>query len=147
MLLTKTNGNTPSVRSIFNDLFDMDNFFSSNIVNREIMPNVPAVNVKEDENEFQVQVAAPGFEKQDLNISLENEVLTISAEKKDEKDEESENFKRREFNYTSFARTFKLPTTVKEEEIKAEYKDGILTLNIPKKEESKKLLKKKISVN
>lgn len=98
---------------------------------------MPAVNVKEDDNQFIIDVAAPGMEKKDFKLELNHNVLTISAEKEEEIEEKKRKFSRREFNYASFRRSFTLPNTAKEAGIKASYKDGVLSISIPKKEEAK----------
>lgn len=98
---------------------------------------LPSVNVKEEDDRFMLEIAAPGLAKDLFTISLEKDVLSISAEKKDDNESVSENYKRREFNYTSFKRSFYLPDTVNGDSIKAEYENGILYVQIPKKEEAK----------
>lgn len=100
--------------------------------------NMPAVNIRETDDSFVVEVAAPGMKKSDFDINLDNNLLTISSEHKVE-DESSDNgnYTRREFSYTSFRRTFTLPDSVDAEAIKARYNDGILHLTLPKKEEAK----------
>lgn len=98
---------------------------------------VPPVNIKETENSFLVELMAPGMKKEDFNIELDNELLTISAEVRSENSTQEEGkFTRREFGYSSFRRSFTLPETVKEEDIKAMYQDGILRIDLPKKEEA-----------
>lgn len=104
-----------------------------------------AVNIREDEKNYFLEFAAPGFEKDEFKINLENQVLTVSAEKKSERKEEAKEYSRREFSYSSFQRSFNLPESVNEEGIKAEYKNGILNVSIPKKEEEAKS-KKEITV-
>lgn len=105
----------------------------------------PMANVTEKEDRFELELAVPGMNKKDFNISIEKNMLTISAERKEEKKEEEKNFTRREFVYGSFSRSFTLPETVDREKIDAEYKDGILRLNLPKTE--KEMLKRLVSVN
>lgn len=97
----------------------------------------PAVNVVENENGFRVEVAAPGFQKADFKLNLEGNRLTISSEKEQKEDEKSEKYTRREFAYVSFQRTFTLPTSVDAEKIGATYQDGILVVELPRKEEAK----------
>jgi HSP20 family protein len=98
---------------------------------------MPAVNVREDENQFNIDVAAPGMDKKDFKLELDHNVLTILAEKEGEKVEKKQKFSRREFNYASFRRSFTMPNSAKEEGIEASYKDGILSIIIPKREEAK----------
>jgi len=117
-----------------------DSFFSSPLWSdeeRNVGISIPAINVKEDENQFNIEVAAPGLEKKDFKIELNNNILTISSEKVQKKEDTTKKITRREFCYTSFNRSFTLPNSVKDEGIKASYKDGILDINIPKKEEAK----------
>jgi HSP20 family protein len=108
--------------------------------------SVPAVNVNEDENQFNIEVAAPGMEKKDFKLDLNHNVLTISSEKMEKKESDNKKFTRREFRYTSFNRSFTLPNSVQEEGIKASYKEGILNISIPKKEEAKEKGPKHIEI-
>ena len=103
----------------------------------------PATNIIENEDSFELSLAVPGVEKKDIKIDLEDNLLTISSEKEVEK--ENVNFSRREFGYHSFSRSFTLPKTVELENIKADYKNGLLNINIPKMEETK--LKKAIKIS
>ena len=97
---------------------------------------LPSVNVKELDNGFEIHVAVPRLRKEDLNINLERNVLTISSETKTENEEKDEKgaFTRREFNYSSFSRPFTLPEDAEPEKIEASYEDGILKVMVPKKE-------------
>jgi HSP20 family protein len=126
----------PSMSSWFDDFFatDMPSVFSSNF-NTGI--SLPKVNIKETADDFQVEMAVPGFKKDDFQIQLENKVLSISSEMEEKKEEENEGYTRREFGYSSFKRTFNLPETVNDAKIVAKYTDGILNLRLPKKEEAK----------
>jgi len=94
-----------------------------------------AVNVKETDKNYEVEVAAPGFEKKDFNVEVNNGVLTISGEKKTENKQEDGKYTHREFGYTSFSRSFNLPMDTGEGDVQAKYDGGILTLSIAKKEE------------
>ncbi len=100
--------------------------------------NLPAVNIREDEKAFYLELAVPGMDKKDLHLEIKDDVLTISSEHKEEKQEEQDGYKRKEFSYSSFCRSFYLPEDVNNEKIGATYKDGILTVEIPKLEEDKK---------
>jgi len=97
----------------------------------------PAVNIIEGKDDFRIEVAAPGLDKADFRINVENNVLTISAEKEVKNEENDERFMRREFNYASFSRSFTLPDSMDTEKISAKHKDGVLNVVIPKKEEAK----------
>jgi HSP20 family protein len=103
--------------------------------------NIPAVNIKEGNDKFVLELAAPGMKKDDFKINLDNYQLTISAETRDEKKEKEDNYTRREFVYNSFSRSFTLPKTIDIEKIKADYKNGVLNIVLPKKEEEAKLTK------
>jgi HSP20 family protein len=96
----------------------------------------PAVNIIEDAQEFKVEVAAPGLCKEDFKVHVEKNILEISAEKKEETETQDKKYLRREFNYSEFRRTFSLPSSVNANEIKASHKDGILTVEIPKRDEA-----------
>jgi HSP20 family protein len=112
------------------DFFDTDRFFDSDWMKKQSMP---AVNVKESDRGFEIEVAAPGLSKKDFNIKVEDRILTISSEKKEEKEEKEKDYTRKEFSYSSFSRSFALPENVNEEDVKAQYTDGVLRLNLTKK--------------
>lgn len=116
------------------DDFFNDKFFN-NVNKAAYNGSNPAVNVSEDDKGYTIEVAAPGIARKDFNLKLENDVLTISTEKKENQEEKTPNFLRREFNYESFKRSFQLPETIDQEHIKATHEAGILTLTLPKKEE------------
>ncbi|HVD98920.1 MAG TPA: Hsp20/alpha crystallin family protein [Cytophagaceae bacterium] len=106
------------------------------------------MNIKESDRQFELELATPGFEKNDFKIEVENGILKVSAEKKEEKTEEKKNFTKKEFSFNSFERSFMLPETADENEIKAAYKHGILSLEISKKKDAPKKSKKaKISIS
>lgn len=128
-----------SLPSLVNDgfltsLLD-DRFFDSDWMKR--MENVPAVNVVETEKEFEVEMAAPGLDKKDFNITVENGVLSITCEKETETQEDKKNYMRKEYNYTGFSRSFTLPENIKIEKVDARYENGILKLVLPKTVEAK----------
>ena len=122
---------------------DFENEFSNN--ETTCRGHVPAVNIQENEKHFILEVAVPGMKKDDFKINLDNQVLTISKEENKEKEEKKDNYTRREFVYNSFSRSFKLPKTILVDKIKADYKDGILMISLPKDE--KVTLTREISVN
>ena len=148
MTLIRANSNYyPSFSSLFDDFFNAEvgdwrrnNYSSTN-------STLPKVNVKEDENGFTIEVAAPGMEKEDFHVHLDHNQLTISSEKETEKNEELEKYTKREFAYHSFQRSFSLPDSANGEKISAKYNNGILILSIPKKEEAKPKPVKKISIS
>lgn len=96
----------------------------------------PAVNIKEDDNGYQLALAVPGLKKEQFNIEVDKDVLTISSEVKQEAQETKDNYTRKEFSFSSFKRVFTLPETVDADKINAVYEDGVLQLDIPKKEEA-----------
>jgi len=99
----------------------------------------PAVNITENKDNFLVSVAVPGMKKSDFNINVEGNMLTISSEKEESKDDTNDLYTRKEYSYLSFSRSFTLPDDVNKEKIEAIYEEGLLKLNLPKKEEAKKL--------
>lgn len=109
--------------------------------------NVPAVNIKETETMYSINLAAPGLNKQDFAIRVENNTLSISCEKETQAEESDEQYSRREYNFTSFNRNFSLPEEVNADKIEATYENGILTLMLPKKEEAiKSTLSRSIAI-
>lgn len=108
---------------------------------------LPAVNIKESADEFFLEIAVPGMKKSDFNIDVDNKVLSISSETREEQEHKEENYTRREFGYSSFKRTFTLPDTIESDKISAQYKEGILTVHLPKKEEAKDKPAKRITIS
>jgi HSP20 family protein len=98
--------------------------------------NVPAVNIKETDTSFGIELAAPGKKKEDFNIEIDHNVLTISSEEKTEKEKTEGKYTRKEFSYSSFRRAFTLPETVNTESINATYENGVLYVALPKREEA-----------
>jgi HSP20 family protein len=145
----KRNSMMPGFNNFFDDFFSRD-LFDWNDKNFTAMGNtLPSVNVRETENEFEIELAAPGMKKDDFKIELDKHLLTISSEKKEEQEEKDKkgNYTRREFYYRSFSRSFTLPAEVVEsDKIEASYKDGILHIAVPKKEAAKPQPVKKIAV-
>jgi HSP20 family protein len=128
-------GTSPVLRSIFNDFWG-DQCYQPVIRNH----NTPLLNIKETENEFEITFAAPGFAKDDFNVSVEENVLTVSSEKKNDKEVTAEKgtYSRKEYSYQSFSRSLTLPQgKVDTQSISATYINGILTVMLPKKEEAK----------
>lgn len=117
--------------SLMNDFFKPDWFGGMDTFN-----HVPAVNIKENEKDFMLELAIPGFKKEDFNIEIDNDVLTISSEVKKDNEINEENYTRREFSVSSFKRAFTLPETVNADAINAVYEGGVLTLTLPKREEA-----------
>lgn len=107
------------------------------------MLTVPAVNITDDKDGFNVSLAVPGMKKEDFNIDVDGNMITISCEKEENNEEKDATFTRKEYNYSSFKRSFTLPEEVNKEKIDARYEDGVLKLILPKKEEVKKMLTSK----
>jgi HSP20 family protein len=131
----------------FSRFWDDDDFFVSNY--SDTGTTVPSVNIKETDETYQVDLAAPGMKKEDFRVELDNNVLTISSERTDEREESGEKgkYSRREFSYQSFQRSFSLPKeVVDEDKIEAHYRDGVLQLTIPKKEQAKQKPPRKIQI-
>jgi len=106
----------------------------------------PAVNIIEGNQDFKVEVAAPGLYKEDFKVHVEKNILEISAGVKDEKLSENKKYLRKEFNYSEFKRTFSLPSSVDVEKINATHKNGVLTVEIPKRDEAKVNPRKQIAI-
>jgi HSP20 family protein len=119
--------------SVWEDFFNNDLFNLPAVASRGA--TVPAVNINETDKEFELELAAPGLKKNDLKVNIDRNVLTVSTEKKEEKEEKNKNFTRKEFSYHSFSRSFTLPESINQEKIDAKYADGVLKLVLPKKEE------------
>ena len=110
------------------------------------MLTIPAVNIIETKEEFKISLAVPGMKKDDFKIDVEGDMLTISAETKEEKEEKDKKFTRKEFSFSSFTRSFTIPVGIKTDKIDAHYVDGVLMLMLPKTEDIKKLEAKHIAV-
>jgi HSP20 family protein len=146
MSLVKYNSNN-GLRS-FDNFFD--SFFNNNltdIIGSDNNVSQPSVNVIETDDEYRIEVAAPGLGKEDFDVNIDDNSLTISAEVKNEETETTDKYTRREFNYSAFKRSFNLPDTVNAEQITAGYENGVLTLNLPKREEAKPQPARKIKIS
>lgn len=137
MNLVKKNGGLPSLLSDFfgSSLIDRD-FFDLDVFPSRLGINVPTANVTETAKEFRIELAAPGLERKDFNVEVENHTLKISAEKEEEKKEKDGEYSRREYSFNSFSRSFALPDNVKEGNIDAKYENGVLRVSIPKAKET-----------
>jgi len=125
--------------SLFDDFFKPWNewFDSGSLLER--MMTVPAVNVKENKDQYTVSLAAPGLKKGDFKIDIEGNMLNISSEKAENAEEKDEKFTRKEYNYFSFCRSFTLPDDVKQDAIDAHYEDGVLNIWLPRIKDAKKI--------
>lgn len=152
MSLVKRNGSM-FPRLLLNDFFDSSALdipsmfdLDGNFSRLGFSTQVPSVNITENNQEYKIHLAAPGLEKKDFRIEVENNMLTVSSQKEQETSEEKNNYRRREFSYQSFSRSFQLPQNTQSDKIDAHYQDGILQLTLPKKETSLPTTKKEIHV-
>jgi HSP20 family protein len=136
--------NQGSYPSVFNGLFENLPLFESDFFN---LPKLPATNVKETDTAFHLELAIPGFKKEDIKVNVEEDILSVSAEIKTEKNEKNEKFARREFSYSSFNRQFQLPSNINKDNIEAKYENGILNLTINKLDKNIVSKNKVISIN
>ena len=146
--LMKTNGSLfPAIPSLLDDFFGRDWLDSTMADWRTSGSTLPAVNVQETNDDYMIEVAAPGMKRDDFKIELDNNVLTISSQQEDSHEEKDGNYTRREFSYQSFKRSFSLPQNrVKGDEITAKYVDGILRITVPKTDDAKVKPAKQIAV-
>tara|TARA_R110002096_G_scaffold202192_1_gene386825 strand:+ start:256 stop:708 length:453 start_codon:yes stop_codon:yes gene_type:complete len=122
-----------------------DDFFNNDFFEEDSL--MPAMNVKEHDDEFEIEFAAPGFSNKDFEVTIDDNILNVCGEKKTELEEKEEDYTRKEFSYNSFKRSLSLPKTVNaDQNVKATYKNGILKLNLQKKVEAKEQPKKIIEV-
>lgn len=144
MSLIKFNRRFPLFDQMFPDILDTDRLLNEDLILNDNW--IPAINVKENKEDFEIEVAAPGFSKKDFEVSITDEILTISAENKNIKEEEEDEYSRKEFHYNSFKRSFTLPKSIDfSKKINAKYDNGVLKvhlekLEILKSEEHKKLI-------
>ena len=147
-LLRTTDGLFPALPALIEDFFNRDLLDSSNMNWRGSGATMPSVNIIESNDDFRIEVAAPGMKRDDFKIELDNNVLTIASHVEVKKEENDKLFTRREFNYQSFQRSFALPENkVEGEKITAKYADGILYVTVPKKEEAKVKPARQISIS
>ena len=140
MTLVKRNGSLLNpLPMLFDDFFNRDVFNWNGTNFSDTNTTIPAVNIKETAENYEVEVAAPGMSKKDFKVELDGNMLTISSERTNQREsKEDEKYSRKEFSYQSFQRTFNLPKEVVDaDKIQAKYSDGVLHLLIPKKEEAK----------
>jgi len=141
--LAKTTERMPSV---FDDFFKPWNewFDEGNLWGRTM--KIPAVNITEHKDKYLVSLAVPGMKKEDFRIDVDGNMLTISSEMEENKEEKDKKFTRKEYNFTSFSRSFTLPEEINKEKIEAKYVDGLLKIDLPRTEEAKKITAKNIAV-
>lgn len=146
--LVKRSGFSPLANTIFDDFLSKDLMDWTDKNFSAMGSSLPSVNLKETDKKIEVELAAPGLKKDDFKVEIDNHMLTISSEKKEEKEEnrKKDNYYRKEFNYQSFCRSFSLPDYADENSVKANYKDGILHVDITKKENPQKSSAKTIAI-
>lgn len=135
MTLVKFNNRTRNTAPYFNNVFD--SLFSDALTKNSLINKTPSVNILEDEKSFVIELAAPGLNKDDFQIQIKKDTLSVWVEKTKSETEESKDYSRKEFEFSSFARSFNLPENVDAEKITAAYKDGILNVVISKKADEK----------
>ena len=144
MTLVKFNNNrNQSLLPGFNDVFD--SIFNDTFFNDRMVARVPAANISESENNFHVELAAPGLKKEDFKLSLDRNVLNISVEQRREDNNDQKNYSKREYSYSSWVRSFTLPESANADNIEASYTDGVLKIDIAKREEAK-LVRRQIEI-
>ena len=142
MTLVKFNREKPVGNSLipsFDDIFE--SFFKDSLLGDRGISRVPAVNIWENENDYHFEVAAPGLKKEDFKLNLNRNLLTISVEQKMERRQEDRHVTREEYNYSSFTRSFALPESADDANISASYDNGVLSIQVPKREEAKSVMR------
>ena len=129
-LIKRNNGGLVPFRGLLSDFFETDDLLFNRLFTKDF---IPAVNISESDKSFEIELVAPGLKKNDFKVNVENGVLTISAEHEEESKEKNKNYTRLEYSYNSFSRSFTLPDNSKEDDIKANYADGLLKLTVAKK--------------
>lgn len=150
MTLVKSRNGAGSSFPAIEKAFGFPSFFSDTLErmwSEEEVSWMPSANIRERAEDFKIDLAVPGMNKEDFHIEVDNGMLTISGERKEEVREQYEKLTRREFHYGSFKRSFSLPESADPEKVNAAYRDGVLSLTIAKREESKKKPKKQITID
>jgi HSP20 family protein len=132
--------------SLFTDFFN-DGFFDNELMNFPLTRWVPNANVRESGDEYIIELAAPGMEKNEFKVEVLEDVIVIEGQHEEEKEERDEEYHRKEFKTTSFKRSFRLPQSVVADKVDAKYAHGILKLTLPKREEAKSIGKKLIKIS
>jgi HSP20 family protein len=139
-LIKFNNGNnSKSLNPGFNDIFESvfnDSFLSDRMISR-----VPAVNICETQDHYLIEMAAPGLNKEDFNVKLDKNLLTVSVEQKKENTTQDKQYNKREFSYSSFVRSFALPDSADDAQIEASYVNGMLNIHVAKKDEAKQIVR------
>lgn len=121
----------PSFRGLIDEFLPKN---MTSVFGGEDFFTTPAVNIKETDTNFHLEVAAPGLQKEDFKLAVENNILTISAEQQKSSEDQTDNYTRKEFQYASFKRSFQLPEHIQDDQIQATYNNGVLTIDLPKNE-------------
>jgi HSP20 family protein len=135
MTLVKFNKPKNTLLPGFNDVFE--SIFNDTFFNDRMITRVPAVNISETEDNYHLELSAPGLKKEDFKLNLDRNVLNISVEKTANQEDDPKNYSKREYSYTSFVRSFTLPESADDSQIDATYTDGVLRIDIAKREEAK----------
>jgi HSP20 family protein len=135
-----------SAPSVFTDFFN-DGFFDNELMNLPLTRWVPNANVRETSDEYIIELAAPGMEKDEFKVEAQEDLITIEGNHEEEMEERDEAYHRKEFKTTSFKRSFRLPQSVITDKVDAKYAHGILKLTLPKREEAKSIGKKLIKIS
>jgi HSP20 family protein len=150
--LTKSSSNRGGLWQNPIDRFFRNDFMD--LLSKDVQLTVPSINISEGKNNYKIEMAAPGLKKDDINIDVDGGMITISCEKESEstngngKNSDNENtYTRREYNYSSFSRSFTIPDNANTEKMSAKYSDGILHLTIPKMQETERNKKQKIKID
>ncbi|MBJ6118332.1 Hsp20/alpha crystallin family protein [Pontibacter sp. BT310] len=151
--LARREESSPAQRNMFSNFFsDIDRMFDDDMflmpmhMSRMANASMPAANISETEKEYNIELAVPGMKRDDFNIEIDEHMISISCEKEDNFKEDKDNYKRREYNYSSFSRSFRLPETIKADSIKAQYDNGVLHIRVPKAQQTVQK-KKRINVD
>jgi HSP20 family protein len=153
LIRRRSDSDVPVTRSVFSDLLDTDRFFGTDVFNNMFSMNVPAANIRETDNEFIIELAAPGLNKEDFRINVDNGVLSISSEREQETPQSSddgqgnERYTRREYSYTAFTRSFILPDAIMDDNIQAKYENGVLKIVLPKREEARRKPRQEVKIS
>jgi len=147
-LTVKRNGGLPSLFSDFfgGSLFDKEFDWGNELFPSRLGINVPTANVTETAKEYRIELAAPGLDRKDFKVEIDNNTLTVSAEKEEEKKEKDGGYSRQEYSFNSFSRSFALPENVREGSVDAKYENGILRIVIPKERETPVKVARKVEV-
>ncbi len=139
-LIKFNNGNSnKSLNPGFNDIFE--SVFNDSFLTDRMISRVPAVNICETQDHYMIEMAAPGLQKEDFNIKLDRNLLSVSVEKKHEMNDQNRQYNKREFSYSSFVRSFALPESADDAQIEAQYINGMLNIHVAKKDEAKQVIR------